>query len=176
MSRSFFSANPARTFTWALVGLGAAALAASGPAILRSLDGVSIRPRAPDWPLFMALPLQVQVHIVAAVGALAIGTIILMLPKGRGPHKVLGWSWVAAMAVTAASSLFITGLNGDFYSAIHLLTGWTLIALPMAVAAIRRRNVLAHRRIMTGVYAGGLLLAGLFSFIPGRFMFDFFLG
>lgn len=176
MSRSLFSAKPARTMTWALVGLGAAALAASGPAILRSLEGVSFRPHAPDWALFLGLPLQIQVHVLAAVAALALGTIILALPKGRGPHKALGWSWVVAMATTAASSLFITGLNGDFYSAIHLLTGWTLIALPMAVVAIRKRNVMTHRRIMTGLYIGGLLLAGLFSFIPGRFMFEFLFG
>lgn len=176
MSRPFFSAKPARTMTWALLGLGAAALAASAPAILRSVDGVSFQPHAPDWALFLVLPLQIQIHVVAAIAALAIGTIILLLPKGKGPHKALGWSWVAAMATTAASSLFITGLNGDFYSAIHLLTGWTLIALPMAVVAIRKRNVMTHRRIMTRLYIGGLIVAGLFSFIPGRFMFEFLFG
>ncbi len=167
---------PARLMTLTLVALGAAALAASGPAIWRSLEEVSLRPHAPDWVLFLGLPLQVQVHVGAAIAALAIGTIILLLPKGKGPHKALGWSRVVAMATTAASSLFITGLNGDLYSAIHLLTGWTLIALPMAVVAIRKRNVMTHRRMMTSLYIGGLVLAGLFSFIPGRFMFEFLFG
>lgn len=176
MARLPFSANPARAMMLTLVALGAAALAASGPSILRSLDGVPFRPHAPDWTLFFALPLQIQIHVGAAIAALAIGTIILLLPKGRGPHKALGWSWVAAMTTTAASSLFITGLNGDLYSAIHLLTGWTLIALPMGVVAIRKRNVMTHRQIMTSLYIGGLVLAGLFSFIPGRFMFEFLFG
>ena len=110
------------------------------------------------------------------VGGLLIGITILAGPKGRGLHKILGWSWVAAMAATAISSLFLTGLNGDFYSLIHLLSGWMLIALPMGVAAIRRGNVMAHRRAMTGMFVGGLLIAGSLSFLPGRFMFAFLLG
>ncbi len=162
--------------TLALVGLGAIAIAPILPGVLARLQSVPIRPHAPDWTLFAALPLQVQVHVSAAIAALAIGCVILALPKGRGPHKALGWSWVAAMTATAVSSLFITGLNGDFYSFIHLLTGWTLIALPMGIFAIRKSNVAAHRRHMTGIFIGGLIVAGALSFIPGRFMFEFVFG
>ncbi len=130
----------------------------------------------PDWALWAQLPWVVQLHIIAALAALAIGTVILLRPKGRGLHKVLGWSWVAAMGVTALSSLFITGLNGDFYSLIHILSGWTIVALPMAVFAIRNRKVEAHRRAMTGMFVGGLVIAGALTFIPGRFMFEFLFG
>lgn len=56
------------------------------------------------------------------------------------------------MATTAVSSLFMTGLNGNSYSFIHLLTGWTLIVLPIGAFAIRNRNVIARRRAMTGMY------------------------
>jgi uncharacterized membrane protein len=100
----------------------------------------------------------------------------MLRPKGRGIHKALGWSWVAAMGTTAVSSLFITGLNGDAYSLIHLLSGWTVIALPMAVYAIRSRRVEMHRRMMMGMFYGGLLIAAALTFIPGRFMFQFLLG
>lgn len=134
------------------------------------------RLHAPDWALAAQLPWVVQLHIVAALSALAIGTIILLRPKGRGLHKALGWSWVAAMGTTAISSLFITGLNGNFWSIIHLLSGWTIVGLPMAVYAIRSRKVESHRRAMTGMFVGGLLVAGAFTFIPGRFMFEFFFG
>jgi uncharacterized membrane protein len=54
------------------------------------------------------------------------------------------------------------------------LSGWTIIALPMAVFAIRRRNVMMHRRMMTGLFVGGLLIAGALAFIPGRLMFETF--
>lgn len=132
--------------------------------------------RAPRWELWQRLSWVVQLHVYAAVVALVVGTAILLRPKGRGFHKALGWSWVVAMGATAASSLFITGLNGGFYSPVHLLSGWTIIALPMAIFAIRNRRVDAHRRAMTGMFVGGLLVAGALTFIPGRVMFEMFLG
>lgn len=161
-----------------------------GPAFALAIIAVAVAPvapylgggargaglHAPDQALWRALPPQTQIHILAAMTALAIGLVIWLLPKGRGFHKPLGWAWVSAMAATATSSLFMTGLNGDAYSFIHLLTGWTLIALPMGVFAIRNRNVLAHRRAMTGMFVGGLLVAGGLTFLPGRFMFQLFFG
>jgi uncharacterized membrane protein len=133
-------------------------------------------PHPPDWALWAALPVTIKIHVIAALSALGIGTIILFRPKGTGFHKTLGWSWVAAMATTAVSSLFITGVNGNFYSFIHLLSGWTIIGLPMAIFAIRNRKVIAHKRAMTGMFVGGLIVAGLLTFLPGRFMFEFLLG
>ncbi|GIK48587.1 MAG: DUF2306 domain-containing protein [Hyphomonadaceae bacterium] len=131
---------------------------------------------APRWELWRRLPWVVQLHVYAALVALAVGAVILLRPKGRGLHKTLGWTWVAAMGATAVSSLFITGLNGGFYSFVHLLSGWTIIALPMAIFAIRNRKVAAHRRAMTGMFVGGLLVAGALTFIPGRVMFEMFFG
>lgn len=144
------------------------------PAITRRLAHVSLH--TPDFSLWVHVPLVVHIHVYAALAALVIGTVILFRPKGRGLHKTLGWSWVVAMGITAVSSLFITGLNGDSWSIIHLLSGWTIIALPMAIYAIRNRKVEIHRRAMTGMFVGGLLVAGAFAFIPGRLMFETFFG
>jgi uncharacterized membrane protein len=165
-----------RALTAALVLLSTAAIAPVAPSIWRYAQSSPVRLHAPDWALFAALDVPLKIHVLAALLALAIGCVIWLRPKGRGLHKFLGWTWVLAMAVTAVSSLFITGLNGDFYSFIHLLSGWTLIALPMAVFAIRRKNVAAHRAGMRNLFVGGLIVAGAFTFIPGRFMFDFLLG
>lgn len=144
------------------------------PAITRRLGDISLH--APNWSLWAQAPLVVHLHVYAALAALLIGTVILFRPKGRGLHKALGWSWVAAMGTTAVSSLFITGLNGNFWSFVHLLSGWTIIGLPMAIYAIRGRKVETHRRAMTGMFVGGLIVAGALSFIPGRLMFETFLG
>ncbi|MBC7770067.1 MAG: DUF2306 domain-containing protein [Phycisphaerales bacterium] len=130
----------------------------------------------PDWALWAGLSWVVKLHIYAALTALAIGTAVLLLPKGRGLHKALGWGWVTVMGVTAISSLWITDLNGGMWSFIHLLSGWTLIALPMGIYAARSRKVAKHRKAMTGLFVGGLLIAGGLTFIPGRFMFEFLIG
>lgn len=148
------------------------ALAPLAPSAFQGWQGAHFH--APRWALWARLPPQVQIHIIAALAALAIGCVILARPKGRGLHKTLGWAWVIAMAATAVSSLFITGLNGNAYSLIHLLSGWTIIALPMGIFAIRSRNVMGHRRAMAGMFVGGLIVAGGLTFLPGRFMFNLF--
>lgn len=160
---------------------GGAALAILAAALWRFAPdmagaALSLRPHAPDWALWIRLPLAVQLHVAAATAALLIGTVILFRRKGTGFHKSLGWAWVLAMGTTAVSSLFITGLNGNFYSFIHLLSGWTIVGLPMAVYAVRRGRTAIHKRAMTGMFVGGLLIAGALSFLPGRFMFEFLLG
>jgi uncharacterized membrane protein len=122
------------------------------------------------------LSVGAQAHIFAALIATVIGFVVISLPKGSPLHKMLGWAWMISMALTAVSSFFITGLNGDRYSIIHVLSGWTMVALPLGIYAIKRRNIGGHRRTMTGLFFGGLLVAGALTFIPGRFMYQLFFG
>lgn len=151
--------------------------AAMGVGAALALTAVAaLKPHAPDLSLIAAAPTVIQVHLTAALTALAIGIVLMMRVKGTGLHKILGWTWVVAMGITAVSSLFIRHMNHGHFSFIHLLSGWTIVALPGAVYAIRRGKVSAHRRAMTAMFVGGLLLAGLFTFIPGRLMWSVFLG
>ncbi len=135
-----------------------------------------VTPHAPDWTLAARLPPMIKLHVAAALSALLIGGVILFKPKGTGFHRTLGWAWVLGMAAAAISSLFIMELNRGAWSIIHLLSGWTIIGLPMAIYAIRRKQVQTHQRAMTGMFIGGLIVAGVLAFVPGRFMFDFLLG
>ena len=48
--------------------------------------------------------------------------------------------------------------------------------MPLGLAAVRRRQVRRHARMMTGVFVGGLLIAGALTFLPGRLMFQLFFG
>ncbi len=130
----------------------------------------------PRWHLLAESPRIIQLHIAAALSALVSGSVLLAGVKGTTLHKRLGWTWVVAMFVTAFSSLFIKVVNPGHWSFIHFLSGWVLIALPMGVVAIRRRNVALHRRLMTGLFIGGLVIAGAFTFAPGRLMFRVFFG
>ena len=136
----------------------------------------AVRPHAPRWDLLAAAPAIIRLHILAAVLAFLVGAALLIGVKGTALHKALGWTWVIAMGTTAVSSLFIKVINPGHWSFIHFLSGWVIIALPMAVVAIKRKNVRLRRRLMTGLFVGGLLIAGAFTFVPGRLMFQVFLG
>ncbi|WP_210257010.1 DUF2306 domain-containing protein [Devosia sp. MC1541] len=116
--------------------------------------------------------LVIQIHVIAAIAAFLLGALVLWRRKGARLHKALGKVWVVLMLVVATSSLFIHEgrLFGPF-SPIHILTLVTYIGIGQALWAIKvQRDVVAHRAGMQGTYIGALLLAGAFTFLPGRRM------
>ena len=138
------------------------------------LASLRIEPHWPDIsPILRASPV-VQAHVYAALLAIGLGAAMMLSRKGARFHRVAGWIWVGLILLVAGSSLFITGLNGDRWSLIHLLSGWTMIAAPLALLAARRHKVAQHRRAMMGVFYGGLLVAGALAFIPGRILWNVF--
>ncbi|MAK60984.1 MAG: hypothetical protein CMK09_08400 [Ponticaulis sp.] len=118
--------------------------------------------------------IAIQIHVAGAISTLLIGLVLMFAPKGFQLHRTLGWTWVVTMAVTAISSFFITSFSPVHFSPIHALSAWTLLGLPMGITAIRRRNVAKHRKEMTQMFVGGMLIAGMFSMLPGRMMFEVF--
>jgi uncharacterized membrane protein len=121
-------------------------------------------------PLLNAAP-AIPLHAFAAMAAFALGVVQLAAPKGTLPHRTVGWVWVALMAAVAISSFWIHGLKllGP-WSPIHLLSIFTLVVLPLAVWRARHHDVAGHRRIMIFTFTGALVVAGLFTFVPGRIM------
>ena len=123
-------------------------------------------------PLLNTEPV-IQVHAVAAMSAFVLGIVQLAAPKGTLPHRTIGWIWVLLLASIAISSFWIHGtgfrLIGPF-GPIHLLSILVLVMVPLAVLAARRHNINWHGRTMTGIFIGALLIAGLFTFVPGRIM------
>ena len=121
-------------------------------------------------PLLEA-PGTIPLHAFAAMAAFVLGIVQFAAPKGTLPHRTIGWIWVTLMAVIAVSSFWIHELRivGPF-SPIHLLAIFTLVTLPLAVMHARRHNVDRHRRAMISIFAGALLIAGAFTFLPGRIM------
>lgn len=142
--------------------------------ILGGVEGLAtVRPRL-DLTPFLSAPIILRVHIAAAITSFAIGCALMTGIKGGRRHRAFGYAWIAAMTLTAVSSVFLTGINPGRFSFIHALSAWTLVTLPMGLAAARRRNFKAHRRQMTGLFLGGLAIAGLFTFLPGRMMWRIF--
>ena len=121
-------------------------------------------------PLLDAAP-AIPLHAFAAMAAFALGIVQFAAPKGTLPHRTLGWIWVALMAVVAVSSFWIHQIRlvGP-WSPIHLLSIFTPIMLVVGVLYARRHNVHGHRITMISIFAGALLVAGLFTLVPGRIM------
>jgi len=185
MSDTSLSIGPARFIRMIVIGLAVTVglILASGvsrghgpAAMLGGVLHLKGQLHAPHLGLLAAAPLQIQVHVAAVSTALAIGVVLLLGLKGTTVHRTLGWIWVLAMATAAISSLFIHRSNPGGYSFLHLFAGWTLIALPMGVFAARKHNIRLHGRTMTGLFVGGLLIAGAFAFLPGRLMWQMVFG
>jgi uncharacterized membrane protein len=103
-------------------------------------------------------------HALPAAAAVIVGAGVLLAAKGTARHKGVGRLWVGLMLWVAASSFVLA----DHFSWIHLLSGWTLLSLTLAIIAIRRGHRRAHQRHMLGC-AGGLLIAGALAVLtPGR--------
>lgn len=115
----------------------------------------------------LAAPPVIQIHVVAALLALAGGTVVAVMRKGTARHRQTGFIFVVGMLVTAISSIWIR--TGGHFSWIHLLTLLTLISLPYAIIMRRRGNIGAHGKAMLGLFAG-LAIAGAFTLLPGRLM------
>jgi uncharacterized membrane protein len=121
-------------------------------------------------PLLSASP-AIQFHAFAALTAFALGVVQLAAPKGTLPHRTIGWIWVALMLVVSVSAFFIHQIRlWGPWSPIHLLAILALVVLPIAVWNAHRHKVQTHRYSMVGLFVGGLVIAGVFTFLPGRIM------
>ena len=121
---------------------------------------------------FLSAPLPIQVHAVAALGALALGGWQMLARKGTRHHRLAGWIWVALMALTALSSIGIASSRPQLgtFGWIHILSAVTLASLPVAVLHARRGRVERHGKRMSWLFFGGLVVAGAFTLLPGRIM------
>ncbi|TGN90141.1 DUF2306 domain-containing protein [Bradyrhizobium yuanmingense] len=121
-------------------------------------------------PLLAAAP-AIPLHAFAAMAAFVLGIVQLIAPKGTLPHRTLGWVWVALMLVVALSSFWIHEIRlvGP-WSPIHLLSIFSLAMLVLGVTAARAHNVRRHKITMISIFFGALVIAGLFTFMPGRLM------
>ncbi|QQO11628.1 DUF2306 domain-containing protein [Bradyrhizobium diazoefficiens] len=121
-------------------------------------------------PLLEAAP-AIPLHAFAAMAAFVLGLVQFAAPKGTLPHRTLGWIWVLLMIAVAASSFWIHGIRvvGPF-GPIHLLSIFTLVVLPLAVWRAHTHRIADHRRMMIFIFAGALVVAGLFTLVPGRIM------
>jgi uncharacterized membrane protein len=119
----------------------------------------------------------IQLHAFAAAAAFALGLVQFARRKGTFSHRTFGWIWVVLMLAVAVSSFWIHDIKlWGIWSPIHILSVVTLVNLPLAVWMARTHRVTAHRCWMLGIFAGALVIAGIFTFVPGRIMHAVFFG
>lgn len=121
----------------------------------------------------------IQVHFLFALAAVLLGAWQFVMKKGTRQHRLLGRIWVGMMAVICISSFWIKEVMPSSiffgYSPIHLLSLFVLFQISMGVYFARRGNIEGHQKTMTYTYLGGLIIAGAFTFYPGRLLFRVFL-
>jgi len=126
-------------------------------------------------PLSFATP-AIIIHLLFALGAFVLGGIQLVTKKGTRTHRVFGYVWVTAIVVICLTSFGIKEVmpHSMFwgYSPIHLLSLITLVQVARGIYFARNKNIKMHRRCMLSTYIGGLLIAGAFTFMPGRLLFN----
>lgn len=111
-------------------------------------------------------------HLATVIPAMPLGAYLWLSKKGGPRHKLLGKIWLSLMFVTAVATIFIRNVNDGNFSWIHLFTLMTFIAVPQALISARRGQIEAHRRHLRNFFLGALVVAGAFTFVPGRTMWQ----
>ena len=116
------------------------------------------------------------VHLSTIGPAFIIATYMMLIKKGTAQHKFLGRIYMVLMLFTAMVTLFMSAQVGptlfDHFGFIHLLSVLVLYSVPSAYFAIKAGDVKKHKLTMIGLYIGGMLVAGGFTLVPGRFLGD----
>ena len=110
-------------------------------------------------------------HAIAAMIAVIFGGLQFYMKKGGLIHRLLGWTWVGLMLFVSVSSFFIHEIKmWGAYSPIHLLSLLTIFVLGLAVYFVRAGYIERHKHAMATLYGLALIVAGIFTFMPGRVM------
>lgn len=150
--------------------LAGGAIALSGVivtgAIVRVLRGETLLPAVNNPWLIL--------HLATVIPAVPLGAYLMARRKGDALHRALGRIWAVLMFATALDSFALHGITGGL-SPIHALSALTLVSVTVAVRQAMRGDIAAHRRTISRMFAG-LLIAGAFTFVPGRLMFAWLVG
>lgn len=120
------------------------------------------------------------IHLYTVLPAFILGTISFLLKKGTSTHKAIGKLYMILMLFTATVSLFMPAAVGptlfNHFGWIHSFSILTLYTIPTAYIAIKKGNIIVHKRKMIILYIGALVIAGAFTLMPGRYLHSVIFG
>jgi uncharacterized membrane protein len=119
-------------------------------------------------------------HLATVVPSFIIGTVILFIKKGTNIHKKAGRIYMVLMLITAIITLFMQAQVGprlfNHFGWIHSFSFLTIYTVPTAYIAVKKGNIKSHKRKMILLYFGAIIIAGGFTFFPGRYLNELFFG
>ena len=119
-------------------------------------------------------------HLGTIFPVLLIGTYLLLSTKGTPGDKLLGKVYMALMLFTAPATVYMPAEVGprvlNHFGLIHLLSLLVLYCVPAACFAARAGNIEVNAGNMTGLYIGGILVAGGLTLLPGRLLHSWVFG
>ncbi len=128
----------------------------------------------------MTYELLMYMHLATVIPCFFLGGILLAIKKGTTFHKSAGKVYMVLMFFTAIVTLFMEARVGpqflNHFGFIHLFSLLTLYTVPSSYIAIRNGKVRKHQIGMIMLYFGAIIIAGSFTFVPGRFMYELFFG
>lgn len=96
--------------------------------------------------------------------------------KGTKIHVMFGRVYMIMMMITAIITLFMSAHVGprilNHFGWIHCFSFLTLYTVPTAYWAIKKENIKSHKRKMILLYFGAIIIAGGFTFTPGRYLYE----
>ncbi len=117
-------------------------------------------------------------HLSTVVPCFFIGTLLLVIKKGTPLHKGMGKVYMLLMFFTATVTLFMPAHVGPsifgYFGWIHSFSFLAIYTVPTAYLAIKKGNAKAHQRKMILLYFGAIIIAGGFTFTPGRYLHNLF--
>ena len=122
----------------------------------------------------IAAPLLVQLHVALGLGALVVGTTRIAWPHPERLDRTLGWSFLVLLGATALSAVLLARPAGSpnlFGVTVgHAFIVVTVVGMAAVVLAARQRKRMRWRNLVTALFAGVLVMAGLFEVTPGRLL------
>jgi uncharacterized membrane protein len=124
-----------------------------------------------------------EVHVVAALLAMATGTYVLATPKGTRPHRWVGRAYAGSMAVLLLTAFQIYFLFGRF-GIIHWGAVGSVLSLAVGIGAALLRTVvrgwlrwhyLGMGASVTGLYAA-FIIESTYRFFPAAYFWWLTLG
>ncbi len=120
------------------------------------------------------------IHLATVVPCFFIGAYLLLSKKGGTVHRNLGKVYMVLMFFTATVTLFMEAKVGSLFlnhfGWIHSFSFLTIGTVPLALYRIKQGNVTAHKWAMISLYFGAIIIAGGFTFVPGRYLHYVFFG